>query len=464
MPSRIRRWGCSLSGRLLLAYIGAWLITAVLLGTLGSWLMRNDSNLAARTAERVLHYLTQQLHFDAQGRPQIPPLREEVQWIFDTLPLDAGYRVIDAQGRTLLWSTDATRKVWEGSPLTQMPPASPLTLSVQGVTLHLATQAVSAPDGRPLHLQVAISERLTALRHGDLGNTFGASFLLVSLISIVLLGLVLWAVLRRVMAPVQRISQEAERIEPRGPWRRLGEDGLPSEIAPLVRSFNQALNRLEEGFERQQRFLADAAHELKTPLALIRAHVELGGGGEERATALQDIDHMSRQIQQLLMLAEVSEPRSYQRDSIDVAAVMREVTAFLAPLATQHGVKLDVRADQIGTVDGDRSALFVLLKNLVENAIHVSPAGASVHLALSDNTLTVRDRGPGIAEAHLPHLFERFWRVPGSAEGGAGLGLAICQAVAQAHDWRLSAHNSNPGAEFRLAFTPPTLAKEPATS
>lgn len=462
MPSRIRRWGRSLSGRLLLAYIGAWLIAAVLLGTLGGWLLRNDNSLSEQTAERVLHYLAQQLHFDAEGRPHMIPLREDVQWIFDTLPLDAGYCVVDEQGRALLWSSDATRRAWEGSLLMQTSTTSAQAMTVQGLILHLATEPVSGPDGRPLRFQVAISDRLMALRHGDLGNTFGASFLLVSLISIALLGLVLWGVLRRVMAPIQRVSQEAQRIEPSGPWRRLGEDDLPSEIVPLVRSFNQALDRLEQGFERQQRFLADAAHELKTPLALIRAHVELDG--KDREAALQDIDHMSRQIQQLLMLAEVSEPRSYQPESIDVAAVMREVTSFLVPLATQHNVRLDVRTGQFGTVDGDRSALFVLLKNLVENAIHVSPAGASVQLAFSDNTLTVRDHGPGISEAHLPNLFERFWRVPGSAEGGAGLGLAICQAVAQAHGWHLSAHNTNPGAEFRVALTPPTLAEEHTTS
>jgi two-component system, OmpR family, sensor histidine kinase QseC len=99
----------------------------------------------------------------------------------------------------------------------------------------------------------------------------------------------------------------------------------------------------------------------------------------------------------------------------------------------------------------------VLLKNLVENAIHIAPPGTAVSLGLEEDAVTVRDHGPGIALAHLPRLFERFWRVPGSPEGGAGLGLSICHEVAAAHGWQLTVRNASPGAEFKLSFVPEVL-------
>ncbi|GAB4063568.1 sensor histidine kinase [Uliginosibacterium sediminicola] len=452
MRSFIERWAHSLSGRLLATYIGAWLVAAVLFGSLGSWLLRSDGRMLDHSAERAAHALTDYVRFDTTGRPSMAELPIKVQWLFIASPLDAGYRIFDASGQTLLWSSEATRQAWQNTALLQQAPSEHSAINVNGVAIHTASQRLTSPNGQTLWLQVALSERLAALRHDEMGNTFEFTIVLAALVSILLLGLVMWRVLLRVLAPIQRVSREAQAIEPQGPWQRLGTQGLPGEIAPLVRSFNQALDRLEEGFERQQRFLADAAHELKTPLALLRAHVELGS--EDRAALLQDIDQMSRQVQQLLMLAEVSEPRSYQHEDIALIAVIQDVLSFLAPLAAQHAVLLQYHShpDAAHSLQGDRSALFVLLKNLVENAIHVAPPGSAVSVALEQRAISVRDHGPGIAPAHLPRLFERFWRVPGSREGGAGLGLSICHEVAAAHGWQLTVRNASPGAEFKLAF------------
>lgn len=455
MHSAFKRWLFSLRGQLLVCYIVAWLIAALLFGLMGNWALRSDGHLLDHGIERILEELPRHLQYDAAGQPHMQTLPSKIQWLFSSAPLDVGYRIFDARGNTLLWSSDAVREHWQRTALLQQTGETPTTLVIDGVLIHTATQALRTPSGDTLWLQIALSERLVALRHDELDSTFGWTIVLATLLSISLLGLVLWRVLLRVMAPVQRISREAQAIEPRGPWQRLGMQDLPSEIVPLVSSFNQALNRLEEGFERQQRFLADAAHELKTPLALLRANIEMGE--TDRTVLMQDIDHLSRQVQQLLMLAEVSEPRSYQHESIEIAAVIDDVLKFLAPLANKNQISLQ-RIMQTPTPSptrqGDRSALFVLLKNLVENAIHVSPPGALIAVCMYADQIDVCDQGPGIAPEYLPRLFERFWRVPGSREGGAGLGLSICQEVAMAHGWQLQARNVHRGATFSLLFQP----------
>jgi len=138
------------------------------------------------------------------------------------------------------------------------------------------------------------------------------------------------------------------------------------------------------------------------------------------------------------------------------------VCHFLTPLAQRAGVGLvpDIESVPQG-LPGDRSALFVLLKNLVENAIGFAPKGSNVTLQLQARAVVVRDVGPGIAPADFARLYDRFWRAPGRRDVGAGLGLAICLEVAQAHGWRLSARNAEPGAEFRLSLQPATPQEGP---
>lgn len=453
MPSISCRWHSSLSFRLLATYVCAWLVMAVLFIGVGSWALQDGGRWVDYGADRVAQKLATHIRYDAEGRPGILALdiHQHLQWVFDALPLDAGFRIMDGTGQTLSWSSAGTRDAWTRSGLTNLPPTAGLSAtSLDGVAVHLATHPLSGMDGASYWLQVAVSERLAALRHDELGDTFAISITLAAILSIALLGLVLFLLLRRQLAPIQRASQEAQLIEPREPWRRLGTDSIPSEIYPLVHSFNQALDRLEKGFELQQHFLADAAHELKTPLALLKAHLETGNG--DPSLMLRDIDHMSRQIQQLLMLTEVSELGSYQVEAMDVTLVIEDVLSFLGPIAARHQVDLVSVGKRTQPLRGDRSALFVLLKNLVENAIAVSPAGESVCLFINEGAILVLDQGPGIKPEYLTKLFQRFWRVPGSKHGGAGLGLAICLEVAKAHGWRLSVRNTEPGCQFALRF------------
>ena len=227
---------------------------------------------------------------------------------------------------------------------------------------------------------------------------------------------------------------------------------MPRELRPLIRAFNQALDRLQQGYRVQQEFLASAAHELKTPLALIRGQVELSESAD-RELLLGDIDRMARQVHQLLHLAEVSEARNFQMAELDMGGVAGEAVAFLQRLALRGNVHLDLRvAEALAPRRADRGAVFVLLKNLIENAIQHSPSGAVVTVDVRANGLSVRDEGEGIPPEHLPELFKRFWRGAARRDTGAGLGLAICHEIALAHGWSLVARNGAVGAEFLVSF------------
>ncbi|WP_172832121.1 sensor histidine kinase, partial [Escherichia coli] len=154
---------------------------------------------------------------------------------------------------------------------------------------------------------------------------------------------------------------------------------LPREFAPLVEAFNHVLDRLQAGFRNQQEFLSMAAHELKTPLALMRVQIELEPEDRRSPELLKDVDHMARQVQQLLHLAEVCEHQRYRMEDIAPADIIGEVCDFMARASEKCGVHIHCEVkDGSPAWRADRGALFVLLKNLIENAVQHSPQGATV--------------------------------------------------------------------------------------
>ncbi len=251
---------------------------------------------------------------------------------------------------------------------------------------------------------------------------------------------------------LRKAADAAARIEPTNITARLDATDVPSEIRPLINSFNLVLGRLEHGYRVQQEFLATAAHELKTPLTLIRGQVELDDSRDNTAI-LRDIDHMARQVHQLLHLAEVSELQNYSLNEIDVADAVQAVIEHLSRLAEPREVQLQLDSPAARVcVRADAGAFNLLLRNLIENAIHHSPAGGRVAIRVGPDGVHIRDRGNGIDPADLPRLFQRFWRGAHRRDDGAGLGLAICREIANFHDWTLTARNAAPGAEFSLRF------------
>jgi signal transduction histidine kinase len=435
MPQWRHEWRQSLTFKLLASYLLAWVLTVALVGAV-LWLVFQfqTSDRARHSAERIAHVVADTLVFDAQGRLLGLDWQDELQWLPAALPEDLSYQVSDRSGRVHLQS-----------PTPRHPGGAP-QLPLYSHTLQV-TRA-----GNTWTIQARVSDRLVALIHLGAERRIGGTALATAGLSILLLGAVLLLTVQRLLRPLRETSAQAMQIGPQQLSRRLDEQNLPTELKPLVHGFNQALARLEDGFRNQRRFLENAAHELKTPLALLRGQIELGGAGHTKQL-LGDVDQLARQVQQLLVLAEVSERSNYQPASIHLLPLAQEVIRFLSPLATKHRVRLNLLFEDASTmVHGDRMALFVLLKNLLENALNFSPADSTVSLVLRKQSLLVRDVGPGIDPAHLPHLFERFWRNPERRHEGAGLGLAICQEIARAHDWQLEARSLSPGAEFELTF------------
>ncbi len=289
---------------------------------------------------------------------------------------------------------------------------------------------------------------------------------------VVLVALLVLAALRRGLGPLLATNTElarlgADRLVP------LRLDGVPLELAALVQTLNALLARLAEALQTQRRFLADAAHELRSPLTALRLQAQVLAGSrepDERAQAAAElaagIDRASHLVRQLLQLsraqAELDAPGSAaSRQAVPLGALARTVVGRWAAQAEHQAIDLGVELRCDAEVSGDTAQLEVLLGNLVENALQHTPARGVVDVVVDrlggKPALVVRDTGCGIAAHERERVFDRFYRGEGAAkraEGGSGLGLAIVRAVADAHHARVSLHDrpGGPGLEVRVCF------------
>ena len=261
--------------------------------------------------------------------------------------------------------------------------------------------------------------------------------------------------------PVEQIINEVEAItDGRSLHRRLPSDLGSDELSRLGATLNAMIARLETSFGALRRFTADASHELKTPLTVLRADVERAmhpnSAGSEAMQALeealQETARMSDLVDSLLTLARADEGRfDLHREPVALGPLVRDVYETAVILGEDAGLAVSMTVLEEGVVDGDARRLRQLFLNLITNAIKYTSRGGRVELSLSQRvgqeiTFTVRDSGIGIAAGDLPHVFERFWRADrarsrASERGGFGLGLAISQWIAQAHGGRITAQS-----------------------
>lgn len=443
----------SLSLKVLLAFLAGTVLSIALMVVVAFVTIR--SGVLARTdLVDLAQDLAEKIRFDDQGRPvSLEADEAKLAWIFDSLQRETGYRVLDAHGQVALRSGDGPGFWASGSESVQRARGR-FEFAHDGAAMFGATGWVEHA-GRTWYLQVVASSRLMELLHRVALPLVGVGILVFSLVMFLAFGLLAFITLRYTLEPLRDLSESAAAIAPKSIHARLKTDAVPAEIAPLVESFNHVLARLERGYRLQQEFLGNAAHELKTPLALIRAQIELGEEREnDRASLLRDVEYMTRQVQQLLRLAEVSDAHNYLIAPVRVSEVAHEVVGYLQRMAEAAQVRL---AAPEGNGDvvwyADRGALFTLLKNLLENAIQHAPMGTDIRVDVQANSMTVRDFGPGVDLEHLPLLSRRFWRGAHRRDLGAGLGLAICQEIALAHGWALSAERADPGMRFWVSVS-----------
>lgn len=450
----------SLSVKVLLAYVAGTALCLLLVGVLAVTLLRSHGDyLSVAEVADATKGMSRKLTFDDQGVPTGFHFNKfDLKWIFESLKKETAYRVMDASGKTVL-SSAAGAAFWPPDGASSRLQRGTFRFEREGVEMRGATEAVDNA-GRTWFVQFAASKRFLELSYRAFAFPFaGIGIALFSLVLLFVFGVCAYFTLKVTLRPLRELSESAAAISPRSMHARLPTQALPTEIAPLVHSFNRVLERLDEGYRNQREFLATAAHELKTPLALIRAQVELGAATPERSLLLQDVEHMARQVQQLLHLAEASEAQNYQLAVVDVAHVAREAADYLQRMADAAGVRLDLPAKATPVHwQADRGALFTLLKNLLENAIQHTPPGTLVSVEVDATHLAVRDWGPGVPQDQLAQIFVRFWRGAHRRDDGAGLGLSICQEIALAHGWTLVAVRAQPG--LRVVLSKPML--EPA--
>ena len=252
----------------------------------------------------------------------------------------------------------------------------------------------------------------------------------------------------RALKPVQQITKTAQNIEGSDLSQRI-DVKTDDELGRLAATLNEMIGRLEESFNRQRQFTADASHELRTPLAIMQAEATLALSKERTSddyrksleTISQESDYMSSVISKLLFLARSDAGKEQLNfEGVELKELITGLSANIEALAQDKGIKFAVDAKEELTVNGDKVKLRQLFINILENAVRYTPADGRISVSLvkqeSNAVVSISDTGIGIPPEHLPHIFERFYRVDKArtrADGGVGLGLAIAKIIAESH-------------------------------
>ncbi len=279
-----------------------------------------------------------------------------------------------------------------------------------------------------------------------------------------LMAAAVWWLVSFALRPLQRVAgnvrtRDAESLAP------LALQGLPDEVTPLVQALNALLQRLATAFGAQRAFVADAAHELRSPLTALRLQIARLRNSPDAAARQSALDALAagversvRLVEQLLTLAR-SEPGAptAAAEAIDLAELVRQAVADTVPFAVSRGIEFELDAASGVQIDGDRAALAALARNLADNAVRYAPSGNRVQVRVGFDsaapTLWVDDAGPGIPAAERDRVFDRFYRREANGQGeaaqGTGLGLAIVRSVAERHGAKVTLAES-PGGGLRV--------------
>lgn len=261
--------------------------------------------------------------------------------------------------------------------------------------------------------------------------------------SLPILALLLWLAVTRSLRPLDRLAGEVAQREPNN-LASLDAGTAPREVLPLIERLNRLFVRIDESLQKERRFTADAAHELRTPVAGIKAQAQVAraaSSDSERTHALDNAilgcDRAAHLIDQLLTLARIDTLDDETAEPCRLRAISVEVIASIVPTALNRDVRLELMDGEEMPVRGNPVLLRILLRNLIDNAVRHTPPGTSVHIDITNKQgqicLSVSDNGPGIPASELDRLGERFYRPLGTSASGSGLGLSIVKRIAEIH-------------------------------
>jgi two-component system sensor histidine kinase QseC len=354
-------------------------------------------------------------------------------------------------------------QVWHEGRLAQRSANAPLTPMRAGESpsgfsterLAGADWRVFATRGAERDVQVFVGEQV-ASRQSILWAVLRGTLAPLA-IALPLLALAAWWAVRQGMLPLRRLGRTLALRDPRT-LEPVRSDDAPSEMQPMLAELNGLFARIAELMESERRFTADAAHELRTPIAAIRAQAQVAMAESDDAlrrhalqATLQGCDRATRLVEQLLTLSRLESGGEANPAVVDLSALARRELAHVAVQAVDKGQTLELDAPQPCPVAANETLMAVLLRNLLDNAIRYSPAGATVLVRVwrEDGNgqpgtvrLSVDDSGPGIDDAELQRLGERFFRVLGSGQSGSGLGWSIVRRIAAAQGARVQALRS----------------------
>jgi two-component system sensor histidine kinase TctE len=324
-------------------------------------------------------------------------------------------------------------------------------------------------------VMVQVAENRSA--RNDFARQIIVRMVLPQLLLIVLAGCMLWLAVGRALAPLETLRREVESRSHRD-LSALPIQQTPHEVRPLISAMNELLERLSLALASQQRFIADAAHQLRTPIAGLKTQTELAlrqtPPGEAQMTLKQlrsATEQTTRLVNQLLSLARAEPPgaRAQSVQRLDLKTLARSTTTDWVPRALERNIDLGFEADaERIEIDGDPFLLREMLNNLLDNAIRYTQPGGQVTVrvnrAADGACVSVEDNGPGIPESERSRVFERFYRVLGTGAEGCGLGLAIVREIAQSHgaEVKLTTALDGAGTTVQILF-PPTAATPGST-
>ena len=423
--------------RIVLLQMATLLVIAAALYGASLWLLDSD---VVRFERRSLQYHAERvasrlkLEPDGSVRAELRPRFRE----FYAHGLGGiAYAITDADGTVLDSSREPERLEMMGDPKGTEP------VYFQSPHKRRSYLGVSIPakvGGKQVWVQITRQIRHPDMVTGDVATYFLGRIGWYAIPIVLLVFALSILVVRHMLRPLIKVSGMAGAIGPDRLDKRLPVEALPQEIVPLVKAINASLANLERGFHFQREFTAHAAHELRTPLSILRMQIDNLADQNAAASLREDVDAMGHVVDQLLHASEFEGMTVRPEESADLHKICCDVLAFMAPVALADGKDLALEGAEVPViVKGSEHMLYQAIRNLVENALKYSPAGSCIEVDVNRNgAVRVLDRGAGVPQDQRELIFRRFWRGDRTRTDGAGLGLAIVARVAEAHGGTVS--------------------------